>query len=105
MKFIYFILFANIIGAYGQFSARVNWTFAELPTLTVSQRRYKCSQKLDFSCECRAASSIYDVGTKEEIHPFCLTPEGKSMEPVQEGVWMSTFTITLIRKSMVLQLT
>lgn len=77
MKFIYLVLFVNIIGAYGQFSERANWTFAELPTTTISQKRYKCSQKLDFSCECRAASSMYDVGSIEDIHPFCLTEEGK----------------------------
>ena len=68
-------MFVNIIGAYGQFSERANWTFAELPTTTISQKRYKCSQKLDFSCECRAASSMYDVGSIEDIHPFCLTEE------------------------------
>lgn len=78
MKFIYLILFLNILDVSGQFAERMNWTFAELPTRTLSQRRYKCSQKLDFSCECRASSTMYDVGTVEDIHPFCLTEEGKN---------------------------
>jgi len=55
----------------------MNWTFANLPTETDSQRRYKCSQKLGFSCECKTASTVYDVGTIEDVHPFCLTDEGK----------------------------
>jgi hypothetical protein len=77
MKLIYAILFLSIVGTYGQFNERMNWTFAELPSETDSQKRYKCARKLDFSCECKTASSTYDVGSSEEIHPFCLTDEGK----------------------------
>ena len=77
MKLIYILLLTCIIHVKGQFSDRMNWTFADLPVQTESQKRYKCSQKLGFSCECKTASSVYDVGTKEDVHPFCLTPEGK----------------------------
>ena len=78
MKLIYTILLLKIISVFGQFSTQVNWTFADLPTTTISQQRYKCSRKLDFSCECKTASTMYDVGAKNDVHPFCLTTEGKS---------------------------
>lgn len=77
MKLIYTILLLKIISVFGQFSTQVNWTFADLPTTTISQQRYKCSRKLDFSCECKTASTMYDVGAKNDVHPFCLTAEGK----------------------------
>ena len=81
MKYIYVIVMLALIGNHvsvsAQFSERMNWTFAELPTETASQRRYKCSRKIDFSCECQTASSTYDVGSSTEVHPFCLTAEGK----------------------------
>ena len=48
-----------------------NWSFADLPTSTWDERRYKCNRKLDFSCDCKTASNTYDIGF-QDTHPFCL---------------------------------
>lgn len=49
-----------------------NWSFADLPTATWTERRYKCNRKLDFSCDCKTASDTYDIGFQDTTHPFCL---------------------------------
>ena len=49
-----------------------NWSFSELPSSTWEERRYKCNRKMQFSCDCKTASNSYDIGYKENVHPFCL---------------------------------
>ena len=78
MKLIYLFLLIALYHADAQFSEQQNWTFADLPSTTDSEKRFKCSRKLDFSCECRAASTMYDVGLVETEHPFCLTAAGQN---------------------------
>lgn len=78
MKLIYLFLLISLYHADAQFSEQQNWTFADLPSTTDSEKRFKCSRKLDFSCECRAASTMYDVGLVETEHPFCLTAAGQN---------------------------
>jgi len=78
MTLIYLFLLLSLASVHAQFSMRSNWTFADLPSTTDSEKRFKCSRKLDFSCECRSASSMYDIGLVETEHPFCLTDAGKT---------------------------
>ncbi|MAD23095.1 MAG: hypothetical protein CMO44_02850 [Verrucomicrobiales bacterium] len=49
-----------------------NWSFADLPSSTWAERRYKCNRKIDFGCDCKTASKTYDIGYQDTTHPFCL---------------------------------
>ena len=49
-----------------------NWSFADLPSSTFAERKYKCNRKMDFQCDCKTASKSYDIGYEELTHPFCV---------------------------------